>query len=57
MYALRSDILHGSGLMEMDKDSDFGWAPPEGNELDLMRELWELTRIAVRNCQRSPTLT
>ena len=32
MYALRSDILHGSGLMEMDQDAYFGWAPPEQNE-------------------------
>lgn len=49
MYALRSDILHGSGLMEMDQDCYFGWAPPEQKEKDLMDELWELTRIAVRN--------
>jgi hypothetical protein len=40
MYALRSDILHGSGLMEMDQDAHFGWAPPEHKEENLMRELW-----------------
>jgi hypothetical protein len=43
--------------MEMDKDSDFGWAPPEGNEMDLMRELWGLTRIAVRGWLKNPTPT
>jgi len=49
MYALRSDILHGSGLMEMDLEAHFGWAPPEWNEEELLRELWGLTRIALRN--------
>ena len=28
MYSLRSAILHGSDLMEMDQDADFGWDPP-----------------------------
>jgi hypothetical protein len=54
MYALRSDILHGSGLMEMDQDAHFGWAPPEHNEEELLRELWGLTRIAMRNCLKNP---
>lgn len=54
MYALRSDILHGTGLMEMDQDAHFGWAPPEQKEKDLMDELWGLTRIAMRNWLKSP---
>jgi hypothetical protein len=54
MYALRSEILHGSGLMEMDQDTDFGWAPPEQKEKDLLEELWGLTRIAVRNWLKNP---
>jgi len=54
MYALRSDILHGSGLMEMDQGADFGWAPPEQKEKDIMNELWGLTRIAVRNWLKNP---
>lgn len=54
MYALRSDILHGSGLMEMDQDAHFGWAPPEQNEMDLVDELWGLTRIAMRNWIKNP---
>ncbi|MCH8806276.1 MAG: hypothetical protein IH986_09335 [Planctomycetes bacterium] len=49
MYAMRNDILHGSGLFEMDQDVDFGWAPPEQKEKDLMNELWGITRIAIRN--------
>jgi hypothetical protein len=57
MYALRSDILHGSGLMEMDQDAHFGWAPPEGNEDDLLRELWGLARIAMRNWLKNPLPT
>jgi hypothetical protein len=54
MYSLRSDILHGSGLMEMDQDAHLGWAPPEQNERDLMDELWGLTRIAMRNWLTDP---
>ena len=54
MYALRSDILHGSGLMQMDRDAHFGWAPPEQKERDLMDELWGLTRIAVRSWLKNP---
>ena len=57
MYALRSDILHGSGLMEMDQDGDFGWAPPEQKEKDLVNELWGLTRIAMRNWLKNPPPT
>ena len=54
MYALRSDILHGSGLMEMDRDADFGWSPPEQGDKDLMEELWGLTKLSLRNWLRNP---
>jgi hypothetical protein len=54
MYALRSDILHGSGLMEMDQDADFGWSPPEQNDKDIMEELWGLMRLALRNWLKTP---
>ncbi len=57
MYALRSHILHGSGLMEMDQDARFGWGPPEQKEMDLMDELWGLTRIAMRNWIKDPPPT
>jgi hypothetical protein len=54
MYRLRSDILHGDTLIEMDQDSDFGWAPPEQNDKDLLEELWGLTRIALRDWLKNP---
>jgi hypothetical protein len=53
MYALRSDILHGSALMAMDQDARLGWDPPQADLDDVMRELWGLTRIAVRNWLKS----
>jgi hypothetical protein len=54
MYALRSDILHGSGLMEIDQDTHFGWSPPEHHDEDLMKELWGLTKQSMRNWLRNP---
>ena len=54
MYALRSDILHGSGLMEMDRDADFGWSPPEQGDKDLMEELWSLAKLSIRNWLKTP---
>jgi len=54
MYALRCDILHGSGLMEMDRDADFGWSPPEQGDKDLMEELWGLTKLSMRNWLKTP---
>ena len=57
MYALRSDIVHGSALIQMDQDADFGWAPPEQKEKDIMKELWGLTRIGMRNWLKNPTPT
>ena len=49
MYALRSDILHGSHVMLMDQDLDFGWDPPGWNERELYRELISITHLALRN--------
>jgi len=57
MYKLRSDILHGSELFEMDQDAHFGWAPPEQKEMELMDELWGLARIAIRNWLKNPPPT
>lgn len=54
MYALRSDILHGSGLMERDRDTDSGWSPPEEDHKDIMGELWGLTKLSMRNWLRNP---
>jgi hypothetical protein len=46
MYELRSDILHGSDLMQLDQDRDFGHDPPGRNERELNDELWSLVRLA-----------
>jgi hypothetical protein len=55
MYVLRSRILHGSELMELDGDWSFGWDPPWLRERELHEELWGLTRIAIRNWLESTT--
>jgi Apea-like HEPN len=55
MYNLRSGILHGSKLMELDQYRRFGWDPPGWNQTELHRELWGLTRTAARNWLQNPT--
>lgn len=57
MYSLRSGILHGSQLMQLDQDLAFGWDPPYWNESELHRELWGLMRVAVRNWLKGPPAT
>jgi hypothetical protein len=54
MYELRSDILHGSGLMTIDQDTAFGWDPPNWHERELHEELWHLTRLIMRNWLKDP---
>ncbi len=54
MYDLRSGILHGSTLMQIDQNLHFGWDPPWGNERELYNDLWYLTRIALRNWLKDP---
>src|SRR5262249_6278593 len=54
MYSLRSNILHGDALFEIDLDTHFGFSPLEHNEQELLRELWGLTRIALRNWLKNP---
>jgi hypothetical protein len=54
MYDLRSGILHGSNLMQLDQDLAFGWDPPGWNESELHRELWSITRLALRNWLKNP---
>jgi hypothetical protein len=55
MYSLRSGILHGSKLMQLDQDRAFGaWDPPYLNERELHDELWGVIRIAVRNWLKAP---
>jgi hypothetical protein len=55
MYSLQSDILHGAKLMELDRTLAIGMSPRQSTEDDLNRELWGLTRVAVRNWLKSPT--
>ncbi len=57
MYSLRSGILHGSELMQVDQDLAFGWDPPWWSERDLHEELSGLTRAALRNWLRNPPAT
>ncbi len=54
MYDLRSGILHGSELMAIDQERDFGWDPSGEDDMDLIRELTTVTRTAVRNWLRNP---
>lgn len=54
MYSVRSGIVHGSDLMQVDQDRDFGWDPPGWNERELYSELWTVTRVALRNWLRNP---
>jgi hypothetical protein len=54
MYDLRSGILHGSDLMQLDQDLAFGFDPSESNENELQGELWSITRIALRNWLKNP---
>jgi hypothetical protein len=55
MYSLRSGILHGSDLMELDQYSSSIWDPSSGNEYALHRELWELTSFALRTWLKNPS--
>jgi hypothetical protein len=54
MYGLRSKILHGSHLMQLDQGRAFGWDPPWRKEQITNEELWTLMRIAARNWLRAP---
>jgi hypothetical protein len=53
MYDLRSGILHGSKLIEVDYGLAFGWDPPWWNQRELIWDLSSVTRIALRNWLRS----
>jgi hypothetical protein len=43
--------------MTMDQDAPFGWDPPQEDEKDIMRELWGLAQIAVRNWLKNQPTT
>jgi hypothetical protein len=54
MYTLRSSILHGGELMAIDQQRAFGWDPAGEEHLELHRELWTVTRTALRNWLWNP---
>jgi hypothetical protein len=49
MYALRSGILHGSQLIEIDYALAFGWDPSWLNQRELLWGLSTITGITLRN--------
>jgi hypothetical protein len=53
MYQLRSGVLHGSKLIEIDYALAFGWDPPWWNQRELHWDLSAITRVALRNWLRS----
>jgi Apea-like HEPN len=55
MYAMRSRILHGGDLMQMDQGVAWGWDPPWWDEYELHTELWDLFRFAAREWLRNPS--
>ena len=54
MYDLRSNIFHGSDLMEFDQDLSFSRDPRGWDERELDEELRSLTRLAIRNWLVNP---
>ena len=54
MYKLRSGILHGSKLIEIDYAVAFGWDQPWRNQSELLSDLSSLTRVALRNWLKNP---
>jgi hypothetical protein len=57
MYKLRSTILHGGGLMELDEDRAHGWDPEHRIQYDLHSELSPLTRTALRSWLKSANVS
>jgi hypothetical protein len=49
MYGLRSGILHGSQLAQLDMDRALGWDPPWWNEREMNEALSKATRAALRH--------
>ena len=57
MYSLRSDILHGTTVMHLDRGTAFGWDPPVQRERDLYDQLWDLARVAIRSWSQTAKAT
>ncbi len=55
MYAMRSTVLHGSDVMELDQSIPImGWSPWGFMEGELYNGMWRVTRTALRNWLKSP---
>jgi hypothetical protein len=55
MYGLRSSIVHGSDVMELDQSIPImGWSPWGSKEDELYNGMWQVTRTALRNWLKSP---
>jgi hypothetical protein len=53
IYDLRSDIVHGSELIELDNALAFGWDPLPLKQGNLLEDLSMITRVAMRNWLKS----
>ena len=57
MYDLRSMVVHGKHLVEVDREIPImGWTPPGFKERQQYSDLWGLTRRALRNWLKSGSL-
>jgi hypothetical protein len=54
IYQLRSDILHGSDLIQLDDSFAFHWDPVFHTESELHRSLWSLARRTLRGWLAKP---
>jgi hypothetical protein len=54
MYALRSGLVHGNVLMELDDERHSVWDPAQNQQIELWSELFQITRIALRNWLNDP---
>jgi hypothetical protein len=55
LYALRSGIVHGNTLMELDDERFSVWDPAKNRQIELWSELFGITRIALRNWLNDPS--
>lgn len=53
MYEVRSSILHGSDLMQLDQNLASGFDPTDFNEYELQIELSNITRSASQLVEKS----
>jgi hypothetical protein len=54
MYELRSGLVHGSVLMDLDDERHSVWDPAQNHQTELWAELFDVTRIAIKNWLNDP---